>query len=56
MHDLNYWITLIVDGALYGSVYGLFGVCLVLIYRANHLFNFCLTQLAALLILNLAFI
>lgn len=49
--DFNFYLTVIIDGAVFGSIYGLFGVCLVLIYRANRLFNFCLTQLAAFIIL-----
>lgn len=36
----------IVSGVAYGSVYGLIGMAIVLLYRTNHLFNFAQTELA----------
>jgi branched-chain amino acid transport system permease protein len=56
MVDFYYWMTVITDGAVYGSIYGLLGVCLVVIFRSNHLFNFCLTQLATFIILLVALV
>lgn len=53
MIDYSYWFSVILDGAVYGCVYGLFGLCLVVIFRANKLFNFSLTTVANLMILFL---
>lgn len=51
--DFDYWAAVFTDGAVYGCIYGLLGLCLVVIFRSNKLFNFCLTQLATLVLLYL---
>lgn len=55
--EFSFWISCIVDGIANGFVYGLLGLCLVLIFRANKLFNFSQTQVvAALMIMSAIFV
>ena len=49
--DIQYYLSNICSGIAYGSVYGLFGLAIVLLYRTNHLFNFAQTEIATLLVI-----
>lgn len=51
--NLSYWITVILEGVVYGTIYGLFGTCFVLIFRSNHIFNLSLMQFITLIILTI---
>lgn len=48
MSDLTFYLSQIFDGIAYGSIYGIFALCIVLLYRANKIFNFGQTELATL--------
>lgn len=49
MSELSYWVSCIFDGIANGFIYGLFGVGLVLLFRANKLFNFSQTHVVSFL-------
>ena len=51
MEDYNYYAAQIIDGIAYGSIYGIFALTLVMLFRANKLFNFALTEIATLFVL-----
>ncbi len=46
MDYLRYWTTLVIDGVAFGSVYGLMALAIVMLYRANKLFNWAQTEIA----------
>lgn len=54
MEDLNYYLSQLIDGIAYGSVYGILALSIVLLYRANKLFNFAQTEIAMLFVCGAA--
>ena len=45
----------LISGITYGSVYGLFGLAIVFLYRANKLFNFATTEIATFFAISMFF-
>lgn len=56
MMGLNFWIPEIISGLAYGSIYGLFGLSIVLLYRANHIINFAATEIATFVVIIMFFL
>lgn len=56
MNNISFYLALIFDGVAYGSIYGLFALSLVLLYRANKLFNFAQTEIATLCVMATVFL
>lgn len=48
MSDFSFYLSQIIDGIAYGSIYGLFGLAIVFLYRANKLISFAQTPIAVL--------
>lgn len=46
----------IVSGVTYGSVYGLFAMAIVILYRTNHIFNFALTEISTFCVIIMYFL
>jgi branched-chain amino acid transport system permease protein len=46
MSNISFYLAQIFDGIAFGSVYGIFALSLVLLFRANKLFNFGQTEIA----------
>ena len=53
MSELSFWIACIFEGITFGCIYGLFGLGIVLLFRANKFFNFAQTQIVAFLMILL---
>ena len=56
MSNLTFYLSQIIDGIAYGSIYGIFALCIVLLYRANKIFNFAQTELATLCTIGMFFL
>ncbi|MGE0525705.1 MAG: branched-chain amino acid ABC transporter permease [Bdellovibrionales bacterium] len=46
MEDFYFYFAQVVDGIAYGSIYGVVALSIVLLYRANKMFNFAQTEIA----------
>ncbi len=53
--DLQIFLSQLVDGIGYGCIYGLFGLSIVILYRANKLFNFGLTEICTICLIFLMY-
>lgn len=53
MSQLNFYLLQIIDGVAYGTIYGLFALSIVLLYRANKIFNFAQTEIATLCVVGM---
>jgi branched-chain amino acid transport system permease protein len=51
MSELSYLLAQIVDGIAYGSIYGMFALSIVFLYRSNKIFNLGLTEIATLFVI-----
>lgn len=56
MFGFTYYLTQIVDGVAYGSIYGIFALSILLLFRANKLFNFALPQISILCLVIMFFL
>ncbi len=56
MSDLSFYLNQIIDGIAYGSIYGVFALSIVVLYRANKLFNFAQTEMATLSVVCMFFL
>lgn len=56
MSELNFYISVLVDGITYGMIYGIFALSIVFLFRANKLFNFALTEIATLCTVGATFL
>jgi branched-chain amino acid transport system permease protein len=48
MSEFNFYAGQIIDGIAFGSIYGIFALSIVMLYRANKLFNLAQTEIATL--------
>lgn len=56
MINFQFWVPQLVSGLAYGSVYGLFGLSIVLLYRANHVINLATTEISTFVVILMSFI
>lgn len=56
MTEFSFLAAQVVDGIAYGSIYGLFALSLVLLFRSNKLFNLSLTEASTLMVAFMAFL
>ena len=54
--ELTQFLENLVSGIAYGSMYGLFAMSIVLLYRTNHLFNFAQTEIATFTVIIMFFL
>lgn len=54
--DLHSFVASLITGITYGSIYGLFAMAIVLLYRTNHLFNFAQTETTTFLVIIMFFL
>lgn len=56
MSDLVFYLSQVFDGIAYGSIYGIFALSIVILYRSNKLFNLALTEMATLCAIGMFFL
>lgn len=56
MSSLEFWVPQIMSGLAYGSIYGLFGLSIVLLYRANHIINLAATEISTFVVILMSFL
>lgn len=55
MSDVTFYLSQIIDGIAYGSIYGIFALSIVILYRANKIINFSQTETATLSVIAMLF-
>lgn len=55
MNTLEFWVPQLLSGIAYGSIYGLLGLSIVLLYRANHVINLASTEISTFVVVLMYF-